>query len=73
MQISPRKRSTAQYLHIWITVLENQKQKTEILTSTDEKSVSEPWLEETIFGRFIDVYVTAEQKFHIAWINQEDN
>lgn len=42
------------------------------LTSTDEKPVSKPGLEESILVSFVDVHVTTEDDFHITRIVQED-
>lgn len=39
----------------------------------DEQSIAQPGLEETVFSRFVDVHVTAEDEFDIVRICEEDN
>lgn len=54
-------------------IVRNRNWVDSLLTCTDEQSISQPRLEETVFRRFVDVHVTAEQQFHITWIHQEDD
>lgn len=42
-------------------------------TCADEKAITQPWFEETVFGRFVDEHMTAQNQFHIGRIEQEHN
>lgn len=44
-----------------------------IHTSRDEETISKPWFEEPVFGRFVNVHVTGEDHLNIAWIDQENH
>ena len=64
---------------LWLNSLLYQKKKkekelyNEKLTGGDEKTIAKPRLEESVFGRFVDVHVTGQDYFNVTWINQENN
>lgn len=42
-----------------------------LFTSADEKSVSEPRLEESVFISLVNVHMTAQDKLHVTRVIQE--
>lgn len=41
---------------------------TPVIAFADEKTVSEPWLEETIFFSFLQMNLTVQDDFNVIWV-----
>lgn len=44
-----------------------------MVTATNQKAISQPWLEETILIGFVEMHLAAEDNFHINGVGQEND